>query len=254
MRMKSFLLMTLLASFLTSCITTSYYQVYKTSSSTPLIAKDNNLVYEDQNCKVSYNFWGENGNIGFVIFNKTDKNIYLNLEESFFILNGLANNYYRSRTYTKSTNTGAGSAQTVSLSKAVAGLNYLDLLQSNKASASHSYSIMAAEGYAVSYSEEKIVCVPSLTSKEISEYSINETIHRYCDLFLYPTKNQINEKSFTKEDSPLIFSNRVVYTVGKGEKPIMFDNEFYVTEIANYPEATVIESYYEEYCGEKSIS
>ncbi len=238
----------------TSCVSTSYFQVYKTVPSDKLIVKDNLLVYEDENCKVSYNLWGEGGNIGFQFFNKTDKNIYLNLEESFFILNGISYNYYRNRVFSNSTSSGATTSRGATATKSVTGLNYLDLIQTNRISATNTVGIMTSSGFSVSYNEEKIICIPSKTSKIISEYYINESLFRDCDLFKYPTKKQIKSKTFSKEQSPLVFSNRIAYTIGQNDNLIKFENEFYVTEISNYPESEMFESKYDEYCGQKSMT
>ena len=205
------LLLTVLTSFLlTSCVSTNFVQVYKAMPSDKLVMQDDRIVYEDDNCKVTYYLWSEGGNIGFQFFNKTDKNIYVKLEESFFILNGIAHNYYKNRVFTN--------------------------LDSS-----------------ISYNEEKDVCIPPNTSKNISEYNINESLFRDCDLFKFPTKKQITTKSFTKEQSPLVFSNRISYSVGKNDNLIKFENEFYVTEISNYPENEFIEWKYEKYCGQESM-
>ena len=78
LKFLSVLLLT--AMLLASCVTNSYYQVYKATPSDTTLLKDNLLVYEDQNCEVFYNLWDEGGNIGFRFYNKSNENIYLNLE------------------------------------------------------------------------------------------------------------------------------------------------------------------------------
>lgn len=254
MKTKKILFTALISVLLTSCVSTSYFQVYKAAPSDKLVIKDNLLVYEDENCKVSYNLWDEGGNIGFQFFNKTDKNIYLNLEESFFILNGVSYNYYRNRVFTNSTNSGATETRGATASKSVTGINYLDLLQTNRISATNTVGIMRSSGFSVSINEEKIVCIPSQTSKIITEYNINESLFRDCDLFKYPTKKQIKSKTFSKTQSPLVFSNIIAYTIGQTDNLIKLENEFYVTEISNYPESEISELIYDEYCGQKSMT
>ncbi|HQH40837.1 MAG TPA: hypothetical protein PK825_03755, partial [Bacteroidales bacterium] len=203
----------IIAVLLTACATTSFYQVYKAVPADKSIKKtDNYLIYEDENCKLSYNFWGEGGNIGFYIYNKTNENVYLNLEQSFFVLNGIAFDYFKNRVYTHSMSSGATSSKEATASKYVTGINYLDLFQTNRIQASNSIGVMTSSGFSVSYNEEKVICIPSKTSKIITEYNINESLYRDCDLFKYPTKKQIRSKSFTKSDSPFIFSNIITYT------------------------------------------
>ena len=244
----------IIAVLLTSCATTSFYQVYKAVPTDKSIKTDNYLIYEDDNCKISYDFWGEGGNIGFYIYNKTDENIYLNLEQSFFVLNGIAYDYYKNRVYTHSTSSGATSSKATTASKSVTGFNYLDLLQTNRIQASNSIGVMTSSGFSISYNEEKVICIPSKTSKIVTEYNIIESLYRDCDLFKYPTKKQIKSKSFTKSDSPITFSNRITYTIGQSDKQIKFENEFYISEILNYPESEIFEAKYDEYCGQKSTT
>lgn len=229
LKFLSVLLLT--AMLLASCVTNSFYQVYKATPSDTTLLKDNLLVYEDQNCEVFYNLWDEGGNIGFRFYNKSNENIYLNLEESFYVLNGMAYNYYKNRTYTNSTSSGATNPQ----------LN-------NR----YPVNIITNQVYSVSFNEEKIVCIPPKTSKVISEYTINKSLIRDCDLYKYPTKRKIKTKSFTQENSPLIFSNKIAYTIGQSKNLIRFENQFYISEITNYPEGEVLESKGEEFCGEST--
>lgn len=253
MKKLNFPFILLIAILLTSCVSNSYFQVYKVAPSDKLVVNDSLIFYEDDNCKVSYNLWDEGGNVGFQFFNKTDKAIYLNLEESFFILNGVSYNYYRNRVFTSSTSSGTTTSRGVTATKSITGVNNSDLIQTNRISATNAVGLMTSSGFSVSYNEEKIVCIPSKTSKIISEYNINESLFRDCDLFKYPSRNQIKTKTFTKAQSPLVFSNRIAYTIGKNDNLIKFENEFFVTEISNYPESEIIESRYDKYCGQESM-
>jgi hypothetical protein len=56
-----------------------------------------------------------------------------------------------------------------------------------------------------------------------------------------------------KDDSPYVFSNRIAYRVGESAEPVQFENEFYVSEITNYPEKEIVDKEYDEFCGEKSM-
>jgi hypothetical protein len=254
MKTKKILFPAIIAMIMTSCASKSYYQVYKAMPVNNLVIIDNLLVYEDKNCKVSYNLWGEGGNIGFQFFNKSDRNIYLNLGESFFILNGVSYNYYRSRVFTSSTSSGATTSRGATVTKSISGLNSLDLTQTNRISASNTVGKITPSDFPVLYNEEKIVCIPSKTSKFISEYKVNESLFRDCDLFKYPTKKQIKSSTFSKEQSPIVFGNRVAYSIGQTDSLIRFENEFYVAEISNYPERQMFETKYDENCGQKIMT
>lgn len=254
MKTKRLLYSGLIAIMLTSCGSTSFYQVYKAMPSDKLIIKDSSLVYEDVNCKISYNLWSEGGNVGFKFLNKTEKNIYLNLGESFFILNGISYDYYKNRVYTTSRSSGTMSSIGNTASKSVTGLNYADLIQTNKVTATNSIGLTTASGISVSYNEEEILCIPPKTSKFVSEYAVTESIFRDCDLLRYPTKKQIRSKTFTKEKSPYVFSNRISYALGQNDNLVRIENEFYVKEIYNMPESEMIEYKYNNFCGEKDMT
>ncbi len=253
--MKKLLFIGAVVTLLTSCnVTSNYYQIYKTNTSDNIVKKGDLLVFEDENCSVTYNLWNEGGNVGFNIYNKTNKNLYLNLEESFFVFNGIANNYYKNRVFSNSVNSGATYSTGVMASKSVTGYNFLNLLQTNKVAVASNTGIVNSSGYSVSYNEEKIVSIPPKTSKYIVEYSINNSLYRDCDLYKYPTKKQINTKSFTKSDSPFVFSNKISYYIDTPDKLIKFDNSFFVSEIANYPESEAFYSKIDENCGQKSMT
>ncbi len=104
MRTPKFLLTALILFTFNSCVKYPYYQVYKVDPVKDVEYRSNKLIYEDDNCQVTYDLWSDGGDVGFVFYNKTTKNIYLNLKECFFILNGVAYNYFKDRVYTNASN------------------------------------------------------------------------------------------------------------------------------------------------------
>ena len=240
--------------FLTSCASASYYQLYKASPTDKSVLSSNSqIVYEDENCKVFYNFWGEKGDFGFRIYNKTDKSILVDMSDSFFVINGISNNYYKERVYSYSNSSGIFNSRATTSSKSVSGVNNFDLFQTNRISATNSSQLMSSNEYTVSYAEEKIVTIPSKTSKIISEYKINDGVIRFCDLLLYPSKKEVTVKSFDKDSSPLVFTYLVTYYLDGSEKKYQIKNEFYISELSNLPESEMLESRHEENCGKKSM-
>lgn len=242
---------TLVIVLMSSCAET-FYQVYKAVPSNNIQKSNGTLVYEDDNCSIIYSLWAEYGSMSFRFYNKTDENIFLNLGESFFIQNGLAYDYFQNRTYTNTTTTEALATESGTASKSVTGLNYLNLFQTNRLSSSSAVGVASSKGYSIGTFEEEVICIPAKSSKIISEFSINEILYRDCNLLRYPSnKKQIRTIKFTSEDSPLKFSNRLVYFVGKEGNPIKLENLFFITEITNYPEDEISEYKNEEFCGEK---
>lgn len=237
-----------------SCAPGTFYQVYKANPTGQISNNESSLSYEDEFCEISYNMWSDGGDIGFSFYNKTDKNIYLDLSKSFFVLNGTAFDYYKNRVFTESSSSGTTTTKTATASKAISGFNSNDLLQINRIQLSNGVGVISSSGSSVSYSEERVICIPSKTSKRIAEYSVNHSLYRDCDLFKYPTKKQINTKSFTKSESPFVFSNRLSYTIENSDDKVKIENEFYISEITNYPKNEIIESKTDKFCEQELMS
>jgi hypothetical protein len=233
-----------------SCATTSFYQVYDVKPINESITKSDLLFFEDENCKITYNLWSNGGNIGFNFYNKTDSKIYVKLNESNFILNGFAYDYFKNRTFTTSESKSASTSKTSTGSVAVTGLNIYNNIQTNQVISSSSANLNSSVGYAVSIKEDSIVCIPPKTTKRISEYSINDALIRNCDLFKYPRTKEIKTVSYSENESPIVFSNRIAYEINGNLKVVT--NEFYVSEITNYPESEFFETKFKEFCGQKS--
>jgi len=272
--MKRFLLLCVVGLLLSSC-STIYYQVYKVQPINDSSKSNNSLCYEDENCIVCYDFWGNGGSVRFLVFNKTTKNMYIDMKESFFIRDGIAYDYFLNREFTSSASitssftTSQSSMYTNSAtstygvmasranSVAVSGYDFAGFRQTNAFSAgvgtvkiaglSASKSLASSEttvssktlSSGVNIREKDIVCIPSKTSKIISEYNINKKLYIDSNLHLYPSafKSDIKTSHFSEELSPLVFSNRISYIIEGNENAIKIEHKFYVSEISNYPNA-----------------
>lgn len=96
--MKKLLFISVICLLLTSCSQSLYYQVYQTKPMTDNIKVNADaLVYEDNNCIILYDFWREKGDVGFVIYNKNEENLYIHLDECFYVENGFAYDYYKNK-------------------------------------------------------------------------------------------------------------------------------------------------------------
>lgn len=247
---KSFLAVSILMGMLTSCATTSYYQVYKVVPTNNVKQNNNALIYEDANSKVTYNFWQDGGDIGFLFYNKTNEDITVHLNQSYFVMNGIAHDYFGNRTITRS----FGSSVSASAFNTTRGLNWLGLWQPYRTTQLSTINVNKASGYSVAYQGEKSIIVPAHTKKEIDKFVVTDSLYRDCDLLKYPNKNQLHTKTFQQSQSPFVFSNRIVYTIGSSNDPVKFENEFYVSQITNYPESEVRQTKNENDCGEKTLT
>jgi|SRR5690554_1774222 len=252
MKTRNLYVIALTALIFCACKPKVYYQVYKATPTESLVIEQNALVYEDENCEVTYNLWSNGGDVGFSFYNKTDKDIFLSMDESYFILNGVAHDYFRDRTFLSATTFGTTDSRGASASTSLTGFNFFNLLLTNRGEANRRLEVMNSSENSVTFKEQSVICIPPRTFKYITEYNITNTLYRDCDLFRYPKKSQVVTKRFYESESPIVFSNRLSYTVGDSNELIKFENKFYVSEITNYPEKEITADEYTEFCGERS--
>ncbi len=241
---------------LSSCAQPYYfYQLQKTKSNNVKFI-DSNYVFENNDVKISYNLWGNNGDPGFYFYNKTDKIIYLNLDKSFFILDGIAYDYYQNREWSssQSASQGVSESQSINNKKSIANF-FIDAAASNSKSVSSSSSIISASSNqsGITRIEKKIIKMPPQSAKVIVEFTIANRIYKDCNLVENPDEDEINTLSFNKEKSPHLFSNRLSYSFNPeltDAKTIV--NEFWVSEVTNYPEDLFIEYRDKVICNKKS--
>lgn len=183
------------------------------------------VLYEDENCTVAYDFWSDGGDAGFWLRNNTEENIHLHLDKSFFIKNGVAYDYYLDRVFSASSQRG--------------------MTHSNQVGTSGSYySSVEAQ----SRKEKEVVTIPPHTKRKITEYPISWMRITNCDLPGFPTRLNLRTKEFDKDNSPLVFGNRIAYSVGDDEELLLIENDFFVSEVSNYPESAMYEFRSVSYC------
>lgn len=213
---------------------TNYYQIYKANPENGAFSKDK-IVFEDKICSVTYNLWSDGGDIGFGIYNKTDSELTIDLTKTYFVLNGVAYEYFQNRTFSKSSSSGA----------AVTSYPYYYYWywQPSKVTGTSSTS------YSNTFSEKPELTIPSKTMINISEYHISNSYYRNCDLSKYPSRSGVKTLKFDKSGSPFIFYNIITYKA-KGLISKM-ENRFYVSEITNVPEPEMFIEKYKDDCGRK---
>ena len=232
----------MVASFFSSC-TSTYFQVY-TMKSDDLKMQDDFLLYENSDCKVSYNFWSEGGWVSFAFENKTNEDIFINMNESFLIVNGYVHNYFDEKTYTYKGLTNQARGE-----KEILGINIYDKtnLWSNQISDQKSFIVQTATTQDpsfcyVSRKEQAVVCIPAKSFKTVSKFCLSPGLYLLnSDIVNFP-RTQISVNSFEKEDSPIILKNQLTYRTKNSETAKHINNEFWLSEIENYPENEVVET------------
>lgn len=210
-----------------------YYQVYDVKSES-MTQQDNSLVYENSDVKLMYNLWGEKGAVGFIIQNKTDKDLFIDLTQTFFILNGKANDYYQNREYTSTTTT--TNSLSVGFTQSYWSRNgywptryYVPVTESVLA------KVMKGQSNGVTTKEKAIVCVPAHAWKVIDEYKVTPDVQQTCDRKVdFPT-HKATVGSYSESNSPLKFKNRISYAFDRDCNNLkQIENEFYVSGVTNY--------------------
>jgi hypothetical protein len=189
-----------------------------------------------------------------MVENKTDEDLHLHLEESYFILNGMAYDYFQDRVFTSSKGSATAQVNRSSSKTSLSGMNIFNIWQSNSKTSEDESALSISSGTGVSYREQKVVTIPAGTAKIFNEFEINNRLFRDCDLYKYPRRRQINTKNYSEANSPFVFSNRLVYSIGETEDLNQVENEFYISAITNYPEKEIINTKKEEFCGDKGSS
>lgn len=198
-----------------SCNTT-YYQVYDIQSEN-LSQYDNSLVYENEDCKVMYNFWSENGKVKFSVYNKTNKDIFIDMEKTFLIVNNQANDYYKGITYIK----GYTDGFELSYSKSTKRKETITGTTATK--------------------EKEVECIPANSFKVIDKCSIDPKILLTCDKKRDFPSNAKDVQTYEQNTTPYSVTNHIAYSFDK-DNIHYIDNMFWVSKITNYPQNKVMET------------
>ena len=114
------LLLAFAATALFAACSPIYYQVYQTKPITEGAAIDKEaIVFANKDCRVTYNFYSNGGDAGFLLTNLTDSIMYVHMDESFFVLNGVTNDYYRQSFDIQGQSRTIGSSLNISLNNEV---------------------------------------------------------------------------------------------------------------------------------------
>lgn len=224
-----------------------YYQVY-TMESENLIMQDNSIVYENADCQVLYNLQSDGGLVSFAFKNKTDKDIFINLNESFLVVNGNAHDYFEDKAYTYA-----------SVSSTSYGNNLeVNLTGKNALWSNHLYTVPFSEttskttktsvSKSVTVKEHEIICVPAHSYKKIAKFRLQPNLFQKCDEKIDYPSGKAKLMSYSHDDSPIIMNNRLKYGFAHDKTDKHLDNKLWLSEINNYSRKAAIEDRKEKGC------
>jgi hypothetical protein len=220
-----------------------YYQLNEVQPSNPKIVttEDSGYKYSNREVDINYSFWSADGYVYIKIYNKSRSNIYINLDKSFFVLNGYVNDYYKNESYENT------KKSTSLYSKSITGLTYDNYLGNNRA------TVSKTSENSVTTVEKKKLTIPKKSYRVLKKFYVEDLPFKRCDITLYPKRN---EKTVTSEydikNSPVVFRNILNYTSGDKIKTI--DNKFYISKITNYRKEDFYKPYKIDYCGNIDLS
>ncbi len=172
-------LLALVFLLLLSGCTKSIYRVASVQSEqVKSLATD--YVYEDKDLRVVYNLWELGGRMRFLLFNKTDKPIYIDWMKSALVRNSVKTLY----------------SQLPPLAK-----------RSNTDTVRYTYQTMRAEPYRTTARANPLTEIPSQTYVAIADFPINQVVLN--------AKAQKKIFTYTKENSPLRLSQQLAYSFDK---------------------------------------
>lgn len=209
--MKKLIFLLAGAAIICSACSPLYYQQIATLSSENVSLKnDGSFAYEDGVMTIEYDFWAESGQFKFIVTNNSDEDVYLNLAESYFVDNGLANDYYQARTY-------------VYTNKSITSVG---------AKASYAVAKTASEkGESIEFAEKSIVGIPAHSYKVFEEFSVATTVFRECGFVRDPSKKENAVREYNGYTSPKVIENRLMFYMGDVAIPVT--NVFYVSQYQN---------------------
>ena len=209
-----------------------YYQVYEVKSNA-MKQYDNSLVYENDDLKVMYNLWSLGGSMNFIVQNKTDRDLFLDMGQSFFIFNGEANDYFQNRQFTKTVSMQTSASYGASIFTSNAGFWPNAYLAPEKVSFVE--KIVKGSSVAVTTQEKEIICVPAHSFKTISGQAISQPFRKTCNHDVDFPKVKAVAATYTESSSPSKFRNRISYSFDeKGSDLRQIENDFYLSSITNY--------------------
>jgi hypothetical protein len=208
------------------------YQHYDTSADN-LFVENDRYTFEDDQQKVSYDFYRSGGSSTFIFENKTTSNLYVDLWKSHLIINGFAYSYYENQSYLMAMADGESKDRK---SKNVQGLvtSYVDLAFESVAAFSSPLGLMhpQSDNRSMVFDGEKTVIIPPKAKKVITGLPLNNKVIKDAKLKHFPENGQ-SYLAFTNENSPLSFRNRIAYQMEGDSTSQYLSNEWYVSKITN---------------------
>lgn len=251
--MKRLILLLAVSAMLFSCAPL-YRQVATIQSDNVELLDNGKYSANLDEISINYDFWSENGNVLFEIHNSSDKDIFIDMSKSFFIRNGIANDYFSNSSRIVSYNLNASKTTygMKSLGATVAGISLWPSTKSASIAAAASSGTSVSKGESIEYVEKSIICIPSKSSKVIAKFTLADAPYRECGFIRDPKGKETSIFRFNENNSPLTFENRLMLVIDGKES--LFTNKFFVNQMQNIMDEKCFESAGRSGCNNDGIT
>ena len=198
------------------CAPSSMVNYQVVSVEAPSLEKtQDGIEYENSDLVLRYDLWSNHGNLKYDVVNKSDQMLHINLQESFFIKDGVSYTYFPNQTHSLSPDFYLNSAKR----------RAPDTIAKNR--------VLTRK----MFQSQKVITVPPQSRKEIMSFNLKKEKFKSCDLTEYPTREDTSEVMFNENNSPMTFENYLAYRVGEKDNAMQsVRNNFYVNKIQNLDE------------------
>ncbi|HOK37052.1 MAG TPA: hypothetical protein P5538_00360 [Bacteroidales bacterium] len=235
--MKNFSIL-ILAALVFACTPQNYYQLIETDTSTQNITS-NYFFFENEDVIIQYNLWSNLGNGNFILHNKTNNDIFIDMKRSHFIVNDFAQTYFQNRHFNPKKIGTLNQENTDEESLKIPGFTKLANPQQTNIE--------------ISFNEERIICLPPHSKKIIQGFELQQQPIRDCRLYRFPKKTEITSIEFDKENSPITFRNRICYSFKEDFTVSKYiEDSFYIKKITNLPSTEFEKQEFMVFCGDST--
>ena len=222
-----FLIILNLAFLLLSCGPIPYYQIQEFKKTQNVNTLPDN-IFKNNDLVIEYDFWSRNGFTDFKISNTSDSLIYLDLELSHFVMNGLASPYYTNQVQMES-----NAYVSSRINSRIYGYS------SNGVKYETSNTLIPS----------KILIIPPQTHKMVKGFNI-ALLYKACNLKHFTDSSSIR---FNDTISPVVIQNLFYYTKGSTTKTLSsFENELSLNRVINVNQSKFYSFDYKYDCNQKA--
>ncbi len=190
-----------------------------------------NSVCENEDLKISYDMWAENGIMYFSVFNKADKPMYIDWKRSVFVYNDWKNNYWVDKSTTETYLVPVGTGKDIAYERKVSTVN----AERYTFIPPHTY-ISVPMTYTIAGSIMTTNTAATGEGKATVTYTDNLKADKSASKVKIPSstgKGNVPawEKNFTAENSPNRFRNFLTYSFDEKFATEKFvENEWYTSK------------------------